>query len=125
VELLGVPAGGPGQPPDGVLIDACQARGLADAAAVGEVPQDRQERVVGQAAVEQRGALAFGEAVLAGATVEQAALLRRAVACADGEVAVPPPAVQGAVAVLAAEAAEVVHARVGAGAGCKSSWQNE
>jgi hypothetical protein len=52
VESAGVRAGGLGQPPDGVLADAGQAGGLADAAAVGEVPQDVQELVVRQAAAE-------------------------------------------------------------------------
>jgi hypothetical protein len=111
VELPGVLAGGPGQPPDGVLIDARQACGLAGAAAVGEASQGGQQLATRQAGAEQRRALAFGEAVLAGAAVEQAVLLGDAVAGTDGQVVLAAPAVQGAVGVLAAEAAEVVHAR--------------
>jgi hypothetical protein len=80
-------AGGTGQSADGVLADADQACRLADAAAVGEVAQDGQELVVRQAAVEQRGALAFGEAVPAGAAVEQPVLPGGAVVAADSEVA--------------------------------------
>src|SRR5262249_54023373 len=71
VQPLGVLAGQAGQAPDGVLVDADQACGLADAAAVGEVLQDRQERVARQAGVEQRRALAFGEAVLAATPGQQ------------------------------------------------------
>jgi hypothetical protein len=40
VELAGVAAGEPGEAGDGVLTDADQAGGLADAAAVGEVAED-------------------------------------------------------------------------------------
>ena len=93
VEPPGVRAGGAGQAADRVLADADQPRRLADAAAVGEVAQDGQELVAGQAAVEQRGALALGEAVLAGAAVEQSVLPGGAVVGADGEVA--PPALAG------------------------------
>src|SRR5262249_48194481 len=111
VEALGVRAGGPGQPADRVLVDADQTGGLADAAAVGQVPEGGQELVTRQAGVEEGRGLVLGEAVLAGAAVEQAVLLADAVAGADGQVALAAPAVQGAGGALAAEAAEVVHAR--------------
>src|SRR5262249_1083678 len=126
VEALGVRAGGPGQPADRVLVDADQTGGLADAAAVGQGPEGGQELVTRQAGVEEGRGLVLGEAVLAGAAVEQrgrvggvlggggveeAVVLADGVAGADGQVALAAPAVQGAGGALAAEAAEVVHAR--------------
>jgi hypothetical protein len=110
VELAGVAAGAVGQAADGVLADADQACGLADAAAVGEMAEDAEQFVLGQAGVEERGALAFGEAGLAGLAVQQAAGIA-AVAHADGEVAGVAAAVVRAIGVLAAEAAEVIHGR--------------
>jgi hypothetical protein len=99
-----------------VFADAQQATGLADAAALGEMVQDGDGFVVTQAGVEQRGALAFGEAGLAGFAVEQAALLP-AIACADGEIAVAAFAVVGTVGVLAAEGVEILVHGFGAGLG--------
>jgi hypothetical protein len=93
---------------DGILIDAAQAAGLADAAAFGDVGEDGDDPLGGQARVEQGSALAFGEACFAGAAVEQAALVR-SVAGTDGEVAVTASAVIGAVLVLTAEDTQVVH----------------
>src|SRR5262249_20389261 len=58
---------------------------------------------------EEGGALAFGEACLAGATDEHPALLAGAIPEADAEVVPAAQAVLGAVRVLAAEPAEVVH----------------
>jgi len=109
VELLGVLAGQFGQPHDGVLIDTDQPARLANATAIGQVLQDGQGLVPGEARIEQGGGLAFGEAGLAGPAVEQTVLLVAAVVGTDGEVVLAPLAVQGAVGVLAAEAAEVVH----------------
>jgi hypothetical protein len=108
VESAGVVAGECAEAADGVLADADQAGGLADAAAVGDVGQGGQELVPGQAGAEERRALALGEAGLAGGAVEQAVLAFAAVAHADGEVAGAPPAAVRAVGVEAAEAAEVV-----------------
>jgi hypothetical protein len=99
--------GAEGVADDGVLVDMDQAAGLADAAAVGEVGQDGLGLVVGQSAVEQGRAFAFGEARLAGLAVEESALVL-AVPAADGEVALAAMAVGGAVGVLAAKAAQVV-----------------
>jgi hypothetical protein len=107
VQLAGVAAGEQAQAADGVLTDTDQARGLADAAAVGEVGQDGQELVAGEAGAEQGRALALGEAALAGLTVEEP-VVGLAVAHTNGEVAGAAPAVVGAVGVEAAEAAEVV-----------------
>lgn len=104
-------AGPQGVAHDGVLIDTGQACGLADAAAVLEVLEDGEGLVLREACGEQRGALALGEAALAGAADEHTALLARAVAEADAEVVPAAQAVVGAVGVVAAEAAEVVHVR--------------
>jgi hypothetical protein len=69
---LGVLAGQEGQPGDGVLGDALQSGGLADSTPLGEVPQDRQDLLVRELGVEQRGALELGEPGLAAPAVEQA-----------------------------------------------------
>jgi hypothetical protein len=79
-------AGAQGVANDGVFIDARQAGALADATAILEVGKDGDGLVFGEPGGEQGGALAFGEARLAGAADEQAALLARAVAEADAEV---------------------------------------
>jgi hypothetical protein len=101
-------AGAQGQAGDGVLADADQAGGLADAAAVGEVGQDGQEFVLWQVGCEQGCALALGEAGAAGGAVKEAVRVIAAVAHADRESAGMASAVVGAVGVEAAEAAEVV-----------------
>ncbi len=111
VELAGVAAGAQGEAVDGVLADADQAGSLSDATAVGEVSEDGEELVGGEAGVEQRRALAVGEASPAAGAVQQAVLLVAAVAHADGELAGVAAAVVQAVGVEAAEAAEVVQVR--------------
>jgi hypothetical protein len=101
--------GGTGQPDDGVAMDADEASSLADAVAFGEVIKDGSGLLVGHAAVEQRSALALGEAGLAGVAVEQADVVLLAVAIADGKVSGPASPVSGTVGILAAEAREIVH----------------
>jgi hypothetical protein len=96
-----------GQSCDGILTDPHQSGGLADAAAVGEVLQDRQHLVVRELGVEQRGALELGEAGLAGVAVQQP-VLGLAEMAADREVTGAPSAVERAVGILAAEAGEVI-----------------
>jgi hypothetical protein len=96
------------QPQDGVAVHAGEPLGLADAVALGEVPQDRQRRLGGQPGAEERGPLALGEAGLAGRAVEQADVLVLAEGAADGEVAGAAGAAELARGVLAAEAREVV-----------------
>ena len=102
-------AGQGGEADDGVLVDACEAGGLADAAALGEVVQHGEELVLGELAAEQGGAGAFGEAVPAGAAEEHAPLGAWAVGEGHAEVVLAALAVVGAVGVGAAEAGEVVH----------------
>ena len=104
--MLAGPAGPPG---DGVAMDADEPAGLPGAVALGEVVEHRAGLVVREMRAEERGALAFGEAVFAGVAVEQAEVMVLAVAAADGEVSGVALAEQGAIGILAAEASEVVH----------------
>ena len=119
MSVVGVITGGAGQPDDGVAMGADQAAGLADAVALGEVVEDGRGLLLGHPAVEERRALPFGEAGLAGLAVEQSDVVILAVAVADGEVAGVAPPVQGASGILAAEAREVVH---GEGASRRTGW---
>ena len=102
-------AGGAGQSDDGVAMDADEAFGLTDSVALGEVIEHGAGLLVGESAIEQRGALAFGEAGLAGVAVEQTDVILLAVTVADGEVPGPSLPVEGAVGILATEAGEIVH----------------
>jgi hypothetical protein len=111
VEVLGVLTGLQGQADDRVLVDAGEAAGLADANTFLEMSQDGDGFVIGEAAVEQGGAVAFAEAVLAGAAGQVAALLGGAIAEGDTEVALATLTIVGALRVLAAEVLEVVHGR--------------
>src|SRR5262249_38027056 len=95
VEPAGVVAGQQGVAGGRVLVDAHQPPRLADAAALLRVLQQRQGLLRRQSAVEQGRPLALGEAGLAGAAAEQAALVG-AVAAGDGEVAGAAPAAVGA-----------------------------
>ena len=108
VGLPGVGASLEGVAADGVLIDTNETGGLPDAAAVLEVLEDGQGSVAGESGAEEGGALAFGEARLAGTAGEQAAAIL-AVAEGDAEVAVAAQTVVGAVGVLTAEGVQVVH----------------
>ena len=99
-----------GQASDGVGIDANQTPGAANTTALVEVQEHGQGRFFGEMAVERGRAFAFGEAGLAGLTVEQSDVVLLAVASANGEVTGIAAAVQGALRVLTAEAREVVHA---------------
>jgi hypothetical protein len=89
-------------------MDADEAFGLADAVALDQVLEDRDGLLRGQARVEQRGALAFGEAGVARLAVEQADMPLLSVAITDREVAGIASAVERAIRVQAAEAREVV-----------------
>jgi hypothetical protein len=102
-------ANGTGQSDDGVAMDPDEPLGLSDAATVVEVGEDGASLLVGEPAIEEGRALAFGEAGLAGVAVEQADVILLAVAVADREVANTASAVQRAVGVMTTEASEVVH----------------
>jgi hypothetical protein len=75
VDVPGVPDGDQGQAYHRVLVDADQAAGLAYPTTLLEVLQDGEGFVLGELAAVQRGALAFGEALLAGAAGQDAASL--------------------------------------------------
>jgi hypothetical protein len=109
-------AGPQGVADDGVLLDAGEATGLANAAAFLEVGEDLEDFVIGEAGIEQGRALALGEALLAGTAREHAALLA-AIAESHAQVAQAALAVVGTVGVLTAEAAQVV--------GHRWSWGRE
>jgi len=109
VEVLGVPTGLESQADDGVFVDPGQAAGLADANTFLEVGQDRDGLVVGEAAVEQGGALAVATTVLASAAGQVATLLGSARAKGNAQVALTALAVVGALRVLTAVVLEIVH----------------
>jgi hypothetical protein len=92
-----------------VAVDPHQAFGLADAAPLLEVLEDGGGLFLGQMRTEQRGALAFGEAIAAGSASEEADRGVLAVASGDGEVIAAPEAVLGTLGIQAAESREVVH----------------
>jgi len=93
----------------GVAVDPHQSLGLADAAAIGDVLQDGDGLLASQMGVEQRGPLAFGEAIAARAAPEEANRGGLAIVATDGEVFAAPDAVIGALGIQTAEAREVVH----------------
>jgi hypothetical protein len=105
----GVVAGLAGVAGHRVAVDSHQAFGLADTASLGEVLQDGGGRSLGQMRTEQRGALAFGETIAAGAASEKADRGVLAVATGDGEVFAAPDAMLGTLGIQAAESREVVH----------------
>ncbi len=102
-------AGEDRQPYHGVLVDADQAAGLPHAATLLEVLEDGKSFGLGKFGAIQEGAFAFGEALLASPTGQDAAVLVGAVAEADAEVVKAAAAVIGAVRVLAAEGFQVIH----------------
>jgi hypothetical protein len=109
VQVAGVLAGQPAQAADRVAIHAAEPPGLADAAALGDVLQDRFGPLRGEPGVEQGRPLPLGAPGLAGAASEHPTLLLGAVAAGHGQVSGPPLAVLGAVGIQAAEARQVVH----------------
>src|SRR4051794_7424121 len=102
-------AGDPAVACDRVGGDPAEPPGLPHAAPLGDVLQHRLGLLRGEPGVEQRGALALGEAGLAGAAAEHPPRLPRAVAVGYGQVSDPSLAVVGAPGIQAAEAREVVH----------------
>jgi hypothetical protein len=93
MSVVGVLPGGTGQSDDGIAMDADQASGGADAAALVEVLEHCVGLRLGQMAAVQRRAFALGEAGAAGVAVELSELLILAVVAADREVAGVAPAV--------------------------------
>jgi hypothetical protein len=104
VSVAGVLAGDPAVARDRVGGDPAEPPGLPHAAALGDVLQHRLNLVRREPSVEQRGALALGEASLAGAAAEHPPCLPRAVAVGYGQVSGPSLAVIGAPGIQAKEA---------------------
>src|SRR3954452_1430221 len=94
---------------DGVGMDLDQARRLEDTTPLVDVFEDRGDLVLGQVGAVQRGALAFGETVAAGAAIEQAKLPVLAESAGDGEVSGVAAAEVGTSGIQATESREVVH----------------
>jgi hypothetical protein len=95
---------GPGdEARDGVLVHADQAAGGPGAAALAEVLQDVEGLGIRQAASLQDGALAFGEAGLAGAAVDHADAPGRAAVAPEGEISESSATRFRALGILAAE----------------------
>jgi len=97
------------QSDDRIGVDVDQASGLSDAAAFGEVLEHGAGLLFGQVSLEQGRALALGEAVFAGLTVEQADGVVPAIAPADREVSGVALAVEGTIGFLATEARKIIH----------------
>ena len=109
VEVAGLRAGQSAQAADRAAIHPAESAGLADAAPLGDVLEDRFAPLGREPGVEQGRPLPLGEAVLAGPAAEHASLPAGAVASGHGQVSGPPLAMLGAVGIQAAEAREVVH----------------
>jgi hypothetical protein len=95
---------------DGVLVHADQATGGPGPAALAEVVQDVEGLGIRQPAVLQDGALALGEACLAGAAVDHADAAGLAAVTPEGEISEPPATRFGALGILAAEVFDGRHA---------------
>src|SRR5262249_1580142 len=103
VDLLGLLTSHEGQPYYRVLVHSDQATGLANATTLLQMLQDRKGLVLGKFGAVQGGALAFREALLAGATGQDTTILVGAIAKADAEVVEAAATVVGAARVLATE----------------------
>jgi hypothetical protein len=102
---------GPGEiAGDGILVHADQATGGPGPAPLAEVIQDVEGLRVGQSGLLQDRPLAFGEAGLAGATVDHPDAPGLAAVAAEDEIPVAPAAGVGALGILAAEVFDGMHA---------------
>jgi hypothetical protein len=109
MSVAGVLSGLFRQADDRIGVDIDQASGLSHATAFGEVLEHGAGLLFGEVSLEQGCALALGEAVFAGPTVEQADVFLLAEAAADGEVSGVASAVEDAIGILATEARKIVH----------------
>jgi hypothetical protein len=96
------------QAADGAAIHVAKSAGLADAAPLGDVIQNRFGLLRRQPRVEERRPLSLGKAGLANAATEHASLLMSAVAAGHGQISGAPQTVVGAVGIQAAEAGEII-----------------
>ncbi len=97
-----------GQANNRIFVNTHEPSRLANATALLQVTQNRDGLVLEKFCGEERGALAFGEAFLAGAAGQNPQLVA-AIAKADTQVLEAALAIVGAVGVEAAESCEVVH----------------
>jgi hypothetical protein len=102
-------AGPPTQAADSTTIHLAEPAGLADAAPLGDMLQDRLGPLGREPRVEEGCPLPLGEADLAGTAPEQAARLVGAIAACHGQISGPPLAMLGALRIQTPEAREVVH----------------
>ena len=109
VEAVSVLPSDSAQAADSAAIHVAKSAGLADAAPLGDVIQDRFGLLRWQPRVEERRPLSLGKAGLAGAATEHAALFMRAVAAGHGQISGSPLTVVRAVEIEAAETREVIH----------------
>jgi hypothetical protein len=108
VEVAGMISGDPAQSTDGPPIHLAEPSGLADAAPLVDVLQDRFDLLGRQPRVEQGRLFAFGESGFANAATEHASGLRQAIAAGHDQISGPPLAMLGVVRIPTAEAREVV-----------------
>jgi len=109
VDLAGVIASQPAVTHHRVPMDAHQAGGFADAAAFGDVLQDRADLLLRQGRAEQWRPLALGKPRLAGSAAEHPPLLVRPIATAHRQIFTPAFSVVGAFAILATQPRQIVH----------------
>jgi hypothetical protein len=102
-------AGDPAEAADGATIDLAEPAGLADAAPLGDVLQDRFDLLRWQSGVEERSPFALRETSLADLAAEHASGLLRAIATGHREISGSAFAAFRALGIQAAEAREVVH----------------
>jgi hypothetical protein len=103
VDLLGPLTGDQGQSYYRVFVDPHQSAGLADAATLLQMLEDREGFVVGKLAVVQGRTFTLGEAFLAGAAGEDTAFLVGTITEAHPEIVQATAAVVGALRILAAK----------------------
>jgi hypothetical protein len=102
-------AGQPDEPIGGVLGDAHQPPGLANAAALADVIQEGNHLVGRQLGMVQGRALPLGKPRLAGRTVDLVDGLFPVNPSAGGEISLPPLAVHDAMGILATELIQWSH----------------
>jgi hypothetical protein len=109
MEVAGMLASDPTEAADGAAIDLAEPAGLADAAPLGDMLQDRFDLLWWQSRIEEGRPFALGESGLASMAAEHASGLLGTIATGHCQVSSPTLAMFGAVGIQAAEAREVVH----------------
>ncbi len=94
---------------DGGLIDLDRAAGGPGPASLPDMTQHLADLLVGEAGLLQDGALALGEAGLAGAAEDHANAFTLATVTPEGEISLAPTAGRGALGILATEVLDGWH----------------